>query len=127
MKGLAGTFGLGFWTQAWSCCRRCSASRIEVSSRSRRSRSAGPSVPASDSRLLAHAVEDALAGLDALDLAGHFLRRAVDEQLLEDLGGPSFGRHLHALAIPRQTPQVTPPPSDRDGNRVAPPRREATS
>ncbi len=57
---------------------------------------------AEGSRLVAHAVEDALARLDPLDLARHFLRRAVDEQLLEDLRGPLLGRHLHALAIPRQ-------------------------
>src|SRR5262249_19594487 len=52
--------------------------------------------------LVADAVEDALAVLDAGDLAGDLVFRAVDEQVREGARGPRFGGDLDALAVPRQ-------------------------
>jgi hypothetical protein len=52
--------------------------------------------------LIAHAVEYAVAVLDAAELALDFVGCAGDEQLLEHARGARFARYADAFAIPRQ-------------------------
>ena len=101
--------GLGLRPSAWawsprprSCWRRCSASRIEVSIRSRRWRSAGPSVRPSDrawsrtpSRMLWPVLIRSTSRATSSGVPSM-------KSCLKTCGGPLLGRHLHALAIPRQ-------------------------
>ena len=90
-------------TQAWSCCRRCSASRIEVSSRSSRWRSAGPSV-FGERPAPGRARRRGCSGRSGCARTSRATSSGVPSMnsCLKTCGGPLLGRHLHALAVPRQ-------------------------
>ena len=105
--GLAGsrgmgalTAGLGLFSQPRDTCMRCSRSRTLVKYWSSRSRSRAGTLPLEFLGLAGDGVEDAPAGVELPDLRVDLVGRALEEQLLEDVGRLVLGRDRDAGARP---------------------------